>query len=87
MQPEPFDREMSMAKSKRRRNAVVREFNRRYGDYNTGGCTGKKLVTSYRQMVIQIAAILDAHGPMSAKQLVEMGCNPKKTSGILRANY
>ncbi len=85
--PEPFSRERSKGHSKKKRNDVVREFNERYGDFNTGGSTRKKLVTSYKEKAIHIAALLKKHGPLSIKRLKEMGTDIKKTSTILQNNH
>lgn len=53
-----------------RRNVVragrlLREFSRRVGDPNTGGTTGVRRVTSYRQDALRCLAVLAA-GPMKA---------------------
>ncbi|MBL9056494.1 MAG: DUF2161 domain-containing phosphodiesterase [Rhodobacteraceae bacterium] len=53
-----------------RRNAVragrlLREFSRRVGDPNTGGTTGIKRVTAYRQDALRCLGVLAA-GPMKA---------------------
>ena len=38
---------------------ILKEFGARYGDYNTGGVTGEKLVTAYRELALHIAALLE----------------------------
>jgi len=53
-----------------RRNALragrlLREFSRRVGDPNTGGTTGIRRVTAYRQDALRCLAVL-AEGPMKA---------------------
>ena len=59
LKPEPFNRERSRKLSVKRRNMILKEFGARYGDYNTGGVTGEKLVTAYRELALHIAALLE----------------------------
>ena len=66
-----------------RRNAVkagrlVREFDRRVGDPNTGGTTGMVRMTAYRQEALRCAAHLGAHGPSKAADVAA-------ASGVARA--
>lgn len=65
-----------------RRNApragrLLREFQRRVGDPNTGGTTGVKRMTAYRQDALRLAALL-ADGPASPAALA-------RASGVARA--
>lgn len=65
-----------------RRNTVragrlLREFSRRVGDPNTGGTTGVKRVTAYRQDGLRCLAVL-AGGPMKAASVAA-------ASGVARA--
>lgn len=66
----------------RRRNKragrLLREFERREGDPNTGGVTGIKRMTAYRQDAIRLAAHLAEHDPTRASDLA-------KTTGVARA--
>lgn len=66
----------------RRRNKragrLLREFERREGDPNTGGVTGVKRMTAYRQDAIRLAAHLAVHGPTRASVLA-------KATGVARA--
>jgi len=48
-----------------RAGRLLREFSRRVGDPNTGGTTGVKRVTAYRQDALRCLAVLAA-GPMKA---------------------
>ncbi|MEO0912058.1 MAG: DUF2161 family putative PD-(D/E)XK-type phosphodiesterase [Pseudomonadota bacterium] len=57
-----------------RRNAkragrLLREFERRVGDPNTGGAVGVKQVTAYRQGALRCAAHLAAEGPCRARDV------------------
>jgi hypothetical protein len=87
IQPLPFDRAKSISSYKRKRKAMIHEIQERHGDYNTGGSTRKKLVTSYRETAIQIAVILKEHGPCAIKKIREAGKLPEKTGNILRDNH
>ncbi|ULO05987.1 hypothetical protein H1230_23510 [Paenibacillus sp. 19GGS1-52] len=44
----------------RRRERLLLEFRERSGDYNTGGSTGVKLVTAYREKALRVALSLQA---------------------------
>jgi len=83
----PFSREVSRAVSGRKRTSLIKEFEARNGDHNTGGSTGKKIITSYRENAIHIAVLLKKNGQLSIKQLKELGTDEKKTGAILRDNY
>lgn len=74
------------ARQKNRRTAIIREIHDRSGDYNTGGSTGAKLVTAYREEAIRIACCLADRGPLSPAQLKCMGCG-QRTGSILSKNY
>lgn len=87
LSPQPFSREMSTRLAGKKRKLVLEEFSGRQGDYNIGGCTKKKLVTVYREKSIHIAALLEAHGPLSIKALRDMGTDSKKTASILQDNH
>ena len=66
--------------SRKKRSSLLKEVAGRSGDYNSGGCTQKKLVTAYRENAIHIACCLDKFGPMAPKKLREMGTGPKTQS-------
>ncbi|NLP15293.1 MAG: hypothetical protein GX383_12630 [Clostridium sp.] len=87
IEPKPFSREKSRRVSNKKKSLVLKEFSQRQGDYNTGGCTRKKLVTAYREKSIQIAALLKAEGPLSIKQLKDRGADRDKVSKILQNNF
>jgi hypothetical protein len=82
LHPIPFQRQ----KRSRARRAVLSEISRRSGDFNTAGSCQRKRVTAYRENAIQIACYLDALGPMSPKQLRELGTG-SKTLSILYSNF
>mgnify|MGYP000858969820 CR=1 FL=1 len=85
--PKPFNRDLSIKKSSRKKKEVLKEFSDRHGDYNIGGCTGKKLVTAYREQAIHIAALIEKYGELSPKKLKELGTDKEKTSRILQDNH
>lgn len=87
MPPQPFDRNLSKKTSSRKKKSVLNEFSKRHGDYNIGGCTGKKLVTVYREQAIQIGALIGKYGDLSPKKLKELGADKDKTSKILQDNH
>ncbi|HOQ36114.1 MAG TPA: DUF2161 family putative PD-(D/E)XK-type phosphodiesterase [Acetivibrio sp.] len=87
VEPKPFSREKSRGRLNKKKSLVLKEFSERQGDYNTGGCTRKKLVTAYREKSIQIAALIKANGPLSIKQLKERGADRDKVSQILQNNF
>ena len=73
-------------KRKAAKRAVLTEMDGRSGDFNCGGSTRRKIVTAYRENAIQIACYLDAMGPMSPRQLRDLGTGPK-TLSILYSNF
>lgn len=80
--PLPYQRR----KQPKVKRAVLREIESRSGDFNQGGSTRRKLVTSYRENAIHIACCLDKFGPLSPKQLRELG-TASKTPAILYDNH
>jgi len=67
------------------RRAILREVDRRSGDFNTGGSCRRKLVTAYRENAIQIACCLRELGPQTPRTLRKLGTGPK-TLAVLRRN-
>jgi len=87
IEPKAFNRDLSKRRSTRKKRDVLNEFSNRHGDYNIGGCTGKKLVTVYREQAIHIGALLGKYGELSPKKLKELGADKNKTSRILQDNH
>lgn len=73
-------------KQSQKRRAVLQEIADRSGEYNVAGSTRTKLVTAYRENAVLIGCCLRRFGPLSAKQLRDMGSG-EKTSSILYNNY
>ena len=86
LNPKPFDRNQSQRVSKKKRNEIITEINGRHLDLNTGGSTGRKLVTAYKENAIEIGCYLKKYGPLTPKQLEKMGTGTK-TGSILRKNF
>lgn len=84
--PNTFDRLKSMQRSKKVRRNIIKEAEARYGDFNKGGSTRKKLVTVYRETSIHIACCFTKFGKLSPAQLKRIGTGPK-TSSILSKNF
>lgn len=85
--PTAFDMVKSRKQSKKKKQELIKEFDSRYGDFNTGGSTGKKLMTAYREMAVHIACCLIKYGPLKPKVLRQLGTDEKKTTTILRNNH
>lgn len=56
-------------KARRKAERLVREFDNRSGDFNTGGSTGKPIVTAYRERALRAAAVLEREGPLPPREL------------------
>lgn len=64
--------------AKDRKGRLLREFQRRQGDPNTGGAHRSKIVTAYRQDALRCAAHLASEGPSK-------GAAVAKATGVSRA--
>ncbi len=62
-------------RSHKKEESLRTEFESRTGDFNTGGVTRKKIMTSYREKAIQIAYVLENESCLSIKEI-------KKRTGI-----
>lgn len=82
LHPEPLERR----RNRKLRRSILREIDGRSGDYNTGGTTGRKLVTAYRENAIHVACCLAEYGPMSPAEIRSHGTG-EKTLPILSANH
>ena len=70
-----------------RRKLALREFEGRSGDYNTGGSTGEKLMTAYREAALKLAAELERRGPSTAHEIAGKGQSSKGLNRILYLNH
>ncbi len=73
-------------KNKRRAGRLLREFERRAGDPNTGGVTGIKRITAYRQDALRCALFLQENGPTKAA-LVAASTGAEAAARIMQANH
>ncbi len=80
--PLPFDRK----RRKDKKRAVIEEIQARSGDYNEGGIVRHEIITAYRENAIHVACCLETHGPLSPRQLRDLGTGPK-TQSILYNNH
>jgi hypothetical protein len=72
--------------NKRAAEGIVREFKERRADYNVGGSSKRKLMTSYREKALHLAQLLQHHGTLSPVRLRELTGNAK-AAGLLQKNY
>lgn len=80
--PDTFERK----KNNRLRRSIIKEASGRYGDFNVGGSTGKKIMTVYREESVHIACCLERNGQLSPCQLKKLGTS-EKTQSILSKNF
>ncbi|MFK7752668.1 MAG: DUF2161 domain-containing phosphodiesterase [Sedimentitalea sp.] len=59
-------------KSRKRKDRLLREFQRLQGDPNDGGATRHGIVTAYRQDALRCAAHLAEHGPCKGAAVAKM---------------
>jgi hypothetical protein len=81
LEPAPYTPRLNSKKRKK----LVREFQSRSADYNTGGCTRVKIVTAYREQALRLAWHL-REGPRRVKD-VAFAAPEGKAAQILRSNY
>ncbi|MEK8126914.1 DUF2161 family putative PD-(D/E)XK-type phosphodiesterase [Paenibacillus filicis] len=74
-------------RSKYAAGKLEQEFREREGDYNVGGSSKRKLVTAYREKSLQLALLLQEHGPLSPRKLRELGGNGKAASMLQNNVY
>ncbi len=85
--PVPFDRNRSRSGTKKKREKALLEFDKRHGDFNTGGVNKVKILTVYRENALIIANLLSLHGPLTPKELRALGSDRVKTTPILNKNF
>ncbi|MGX1827592.1 DUF2161 domain-containing phosphodiesterase [Paenibacillus taichungensis] len=69
-----------------RRQRLLKEFDERSGDYNTGGSTRRQLVTAYREKALRVASALRVHGEASPA-LISKQTSVGSAAAILQKNY
>jgi hypothetical protein len=70
----------------KRRGQLLREFIKREGDPNTGGSTGVKLMTAYRQDALKCAAHIELHGASRVRD-IRSQTGVDRAAAILRDNH
>lgn len=76
---------VSTKKNPKKKNRVLKELEKRSGEYNVGGKQGK-IVSAYRESAIHIYCLLQKEIEASPGELVKMGA-PANTGVILRDNH
>ena len=86
---EPVVCELSTFRTRnaRRSAAVSKEFNKRKTKLNTGGVSGTKLITGYREEALIVLDALCSLGSESDTHSIHAASGIEKTAAILRANY
>lgn len=69
-----------------RRQRLLKEFDERSGDYNTGGSSGRQLMTAYREKAIRVAAALRSSGEASPATLARQ-TGVGSAAAIMQKNY
>jgi len=82
VEPVPYRPRKQLGKSE----ALIDEFLSREGDPNTGGTTGRKIMTAYRQQVVQVAYCVAEHGDCPVGKIRE-STGVKKVGSILQKNH
>ncbi|MDH8677627.1 DUF2161 family putative PD-(D/E)XK-type phosphodiesterase [Fusibacter bizertensis] len=87
LKPEHFDFEKSKRQKQRKRAEIIKEFNRRSGDFNKAGSSKSKLMTAYREECIYIAYLIQTLGLSRAKEFEPYGIKSTKASSIMSKNF
>ena len=82
LDPAPYAPRRNAAKAGR----LLREFERRVGDPNTGGTTGVARMTAYRQDALRCAAYLAQHGATRALVLAR-ATGVARAAGLMRDDH
>ena len=87
LEAESFDRTKSRSFAKERKGKLLIEHLTRKSCSNIGGTNKTKLLTSYREKVIEIAYLLKKHGPLRICDITTKTQGDKKTGAFLRSNH
>ncbi len=83
LDPKPFNLKVSQARSKKKKNLHLKEFSNRQGNFNTGGVTGTKIMTHYREQALLMTGLIN-NGDIRIKDLK---INAPKAASILQKNF
>ncbi len=78
--------EYKKRRSHKVRRSIIREISGRTGNYNTGGSTGRPIITAYRESAIHIACFLLKYDELSPAKLRQFGAS-SKAQNILADNH
>lgn len=87
LEAESFDRTKSKSFAIERKGKLLVEHLTRKSSSNIGGTNKTKLLTSYREKVIEIAYLLKKHGPLKISDINTKTKGDKKTGAFLRSNH
>ena len=87
IKPESFDFELSRKRKASKRQTVLKEFNKRQGDFNKGGSTKQKLMTAYKEQCLLILYLMFAYDLTTTKALQEHGFLSKQVMSIWNKNF
>lgn len=82
LEPKEYKRKRKLKK----RGSILKEIHNRKSNSNTGGTRGK-IMTAYKENAIEIAKLLKESGPLTAKQLINMGACEKAHSIVYNNFY
>lgn len=80
--PEPYQ----PRKITKRKTALLKEFQKRVGDPNTGGQVGRQVMTAYRQDVLRMVDYIEKNGPTRPRDFVA-NLNISKAPSILQVDH
>lgn len=69
----------------RRKNLLLKEFQRRVGDHNAGGSSKRPIVTAYRQDALRCVKFLQHSGASKLSEIITQ-TKVERASGILRSD-
>ncbi len=72
-------------KMPRRKTLLLKEFQRRVGDHNSGGSSKRPLITAYRQDALRCVKFLNTAGASKVSVIVEL-TKVERTAAILRSD-
>ncbi|GAB6106288.1 DUF2161 family putative PD-(D/E)XK-type phosphodiesterase [Fusibacter bizertensis] len=87
LKPESFDFEKSKSLKKNKRATIVKEFNKRSGNFNKAGSSKAKLMTAYREECLYVAYLMQEYDLSKAKQFEPFDIKSIKAISIFSKNY
>lgn len=87
LKPENFDFERSRKLKANRRAQIIKEFNKRHGDFNKGGSSKVKLMTGYKEQCLMIAYYMKCYDLCRTKDFIPYGIPTKKASSVFASNF